>query len=290
MMRIAFGTSLIASCTLIATALATFHNPIVCCRSGIVCTTRRPNGSSELFCSSNHQPNNCKLQQSSTTSRRELLRSTIRNVPIYIIAALTSSVIIAPVAPSSAISPQEAASSYDKFASNYDTLDGGSAADILGINEARGKVIGMAKGKVLEIGAGTGLNLDKYKFASTPNGRDGVSSLTLLDISDGMLVESKKKVMAMKDIPSFVEIKFIQADATSSNMVELFGRGTFDTVVDTFSLCVMGRTGAQKCLEQMRDVVKTEAEGGETYREQSIPHVKCNFPPFYPISLYLAQY
>ncbi|EJK58333.1 hypothetical protein THAOC_21554, partial [Thalassiosira oceanica] len=79
-----------------------------------------------------------------------------------------------------AISPQEASESYDKYAANYDDLDGGGLASSLGIDDARRKLLGTARGDVLEIGAGTGLNLPCYDF-------DNLRSLTLVDISDGML-------------------------------------------------------------------------------------------------------
>mmetsp|Transcript_4616 Transcript_4616/g.5308 ORF Transcript_4616/g.5308 Transcript_4616/m.5308 type:complete len:189 (-) Transcript_4616:61-627(-) len=115
----------------------------------------------------------------------------------------------------------------------------------------------MAKGKVLEIGVGTGLNLSKYKFASSVDATDGVTALTLLDISEGMMSEAKAKLVELK-IPSFVEINFVKADATN-DLSRIFGNdGYFDTVVDTFSLCVMGNAGAKDCLAQMRDVVKKD--------------------------------
>jgi len=194
----------------------------------------------------------CSFNSPTNLDRREVFHS-ITNASIY---ALTSAISITP---SLAISPEEAASSYDKFASTYDNLDDGSISGMLGINEARIKIIGLAKGRVLEIGVGTGLNLEKYTFASSPLAMDGVTSLTLLDISVGMLAEAKKKVASM-NVPKYVKFDFIHADATSSEMTDLFGKETFDTVVDTFSLCVMGRVGALSCLQQMRNVVKDEGK------------------------------
>ena len=113
-------------------------------------------------------------------------------------------------------------------------------------------MLSSATGAVLEVGAGTGLNLDKYNPAK-------LTSLTLLDISDGMLKEAKRRV---DSLPQFdVPVKFVQADATSE-LVSKFGLGAFDTVVDSFSLCVMGNDGARKCLSQLRDVVKPKSDGG----------------------------
>ncbi len=181
-----------------------------------------------------------------------------------------------------AITSSDAESSYNKYAKTYDELDGGSIAKNLGIDEERTRIIQQqAKGDVLEVAVGTGLNLSKYKFASSPPTPipattptstdddttkiiDGVTSLTLLDISDGMLSEARTKLDSMKDkIPPYVKIRLIKADATSSDITNMFGEDAFDTVLDTFSLCIMGNEGAKRCLEQMRNVVKNEKDGGQ---------------------------
>lgn len=155
------------------------------------------------------------------------------------------------------ISSKQAEDSYDIYASTYDKLDGGKVADSLGIEETRVKILSAAKGRCLEIGVGTGLNLSKYKFASSSTAMDGVNSLTLLDISDGMMAEARSKLETL-NIPSYIEVKFIKADATTE-LSALYGdEGYFDTIVDTFSLCVMGNAGAKSCLEQMRNVVKKD--------------------------------
>lgn len=102
--------------------------------------------------------------------------------------------------------------------------------------------------------------MDKYKFASSSTALDGVTALTLVDISDGMLKEAKAKCSFL-NVPSYIELSFIKADATSQ-LSQLFGEQHFDTVVDTFSLCVMGTNGAKDCLRQMRNVVKCKDKGG----------------------------
>jgi ubiquinone/menaquinone biosynthesis C-methylase UbiE len=83
---------------------------------------------------------------------------------------------------------------------------------------------------------------------------DALSSLTLVDISDGMLDEA---VIRVKSLPNLKNIKVtvVKADATSE-LVALFGDEAFDTVVDSFSLCVMGSLGARQCLDQISTVVK----------------------------------
>ncbi|CAB9529004.1 expressed unknown protein [Seminavis robusta] len=150
--------------------------------------------------------------------------------------------------PSFALSPEEAEKAYDTYASTYNDLDGGQAASALGIETARAMLISQARGDVLEIGAGTGLNLDKYAA-------DRITSLTLVDISPGMLREAEAKLAEAKILKS-VPVKFIQADATS-DLVRRFGTQSFDTVVDTFSLCVFGNEGTKRSLNEMRQVVKS---------------------------------
>jgi methyltransferase OMS1 len=154
--------------------------------------------------------------------------------------------------PSGALSPEEAATAYNTYASNYDDLDGGKASSLLGIDQARASLFSKASGRVLEIGTGTGLNLNKYDPSK-------LTSLVLLDISKGMLDQANKR---FREDPAFrsgiweqVSLEFIQADATSQ-LVSTFGAASFDTVVDSFSLCVMGNEGASRCLDQVRQIAK----------------------------------
>ena len=99
---------------------------------------------------------------------------------------------------------------------------------------------------------GTGLNLDKY-MAVGSNGQ--IESLTLVDISDGMLQEAAARVKTLPNLRG-VPVEIVRADATSSELVSRFGSEAFDTVIDSFSLCVMGNQGAKKCLNQLATVVK----------------------------------
>lgn len=149
-----------------------------------------------------------------------------------------------------ALSPEQASTDYDAYAPSYDGLDGGQASVLLGIDEARTMLFQKARGDVLEIGAGTGLNLAKYDASH-------LKSLTLLDISDGMLQKARLRAQSLSSSMQSVPIRFVRADATTS-LVEMFGPNSFDTVVDSFSLCVMGNTGARQCLEQISRVVKSQ--------------------------------
>ena len=190
-------------------------------------------------------------------SRRKIFDSARKIAAAYAGACATGSTrlhVLQPP-PANAISADEASRSYDVYASTYDDLDGGSAASALGIDAARSSLLSKARGRVLEVGVGTGLNVNRYSFA---NG--GVTALTLVDISDGMLNEARAKISKL-GLPSNVKVQFVRADATK-DLADRFGRNAFDTVVDTFSLCVMGNDGAKDCLVQMRDVVKAADQSG----------------------------
>lgn len=174
---------------------------------------------------------------------------TRRNFVAACLSGIVTVPLIATNRAASALTPDQASQSYDTYADTYDKLDGGSIATSLGIDEARSKLLGMAKGNVLEIGVGTGLNLSSYRF-----GEGGVTALTLVDISDGMLSQAEARIQQM-DIDKKIPIQFVKADATSE-LVNIFGENKFDSVVDTFSLCVMGNEGAKKCIEEMAGVIK----------------------------------
>ena len=192
-----------------------------------------------------------RADNGAAVDRRTMLEQTVQSS----LAAAAATPLLAAPSGSNALSPEKAATAYDSYAATYNDLDGGSAASLLGINEARGQLLGQAKGHVLELAVGTGLNLDSYNPQQ-------LSSLTLVDISDGMLQEAKARFNGINKAFQGVPVKFVKADATSQQLVELFGERSFDTVVDTFSLCVFGNEGAQKCLDQVRKIVKTEDAGG----------------------------
>ena len=130
------------------------------------------------------------------------------------------------------------AAQYDSYARTYDALDGGTAADSLGLNELRARAIGACEGRVLEVGVGTGLNLPFYDSTRC-------KQLTAVDLSVGMLREAERTAAALNTLPP---ISFETMDAARLS----FADGAFDSVVDTFSLCVMLEPEA--ALAQMRRV------------------------------------
>jgi methyltransferase OMS1, mitochondrial len=202
----------------------------------------------------NHRHETCIRVYVDGSSTNNICHLTRRNFAAACLSGIiTVPIITSPNKSADALTPDQASQSYDTYATTYDKLDGGSIATSLGIDEARNKLLRMAKGDVLEIGVGTGLNLASYRF-----GEDGVTSLTLVDISDGMLSQAEARIQQM-NIDKNVPIQFVKADATSE-LVSSFGENKFDTVVDTFSLCVMGNEGAKKSLEEMAGVVKVSGK------------------------------
>jgi methyltransferase OMS1 len=141
---------------------------------------------------------------------------------------------------------------YDKFSSKYDELDGGAAAGALGLERARADMIGSARGLVLEVAVGTGLNLPMYRFRRPDeegeNSGGNVDKLVAIDLSAGMLSQAKSKGEKLQLDES--QIEFMTMDVERLK----FPDATFDTVVDTFSLCVFPDPVA--ALREMKRVCK----------------------------------
>ena len=135
---------------------------------------------------------------------------------------------------------------YDKFSSTYDELDGGVAAGALGLERERASMIGSASGLVLEVAVGTGLNLPMYKFRQA--GRGKVDKLVAIDLSTGMLSQARSKSASLKLDEAQIELKVMDVEKLE------FPDATFDTVVDTFSLCVFQDPVA--ALREMKRVCK----------------------------------
>lgn len=109
-----------------------------------------------------------------------------------------------------------------------------------------------ARGDVLEVAVGTGLNLPLYAWQSRQ-----LTSLTGVDISAGMLDAAAGRVGSLPgarlaaqwpaqaaaaadaDADASVPVRLQQADAGALP----FSDASFDAVLDTFSLCVFDRPG-----------------------------------------------
>ena len=106
------------------------------------------------------------------------------------------------------------------------------------IRRQRRKVVPLARGKVLEIGIGTGLNLEYYDKAK-------VEKIVGLDPGLEMHRLARKRVAKM-GVP--VELVGLSAEKIP------FEAGSFDTVVVTYSLCTIPDPVA--ALGEMRRVLK----------------------------------
>ena len=108
------------------------------------------------------------------------------------------------------------------FASMYDRVL--SASEEAGLAQRRSELLGLASGRVLELGAGTGLNLNHYP--------ESVESLVLSEPDPNMMRRLRTKVAAA---PNEMFIEFSQADAGDLP----FPDASFDTVVATLVLCTV---------------------------------------------------
>lgn len=121
---------------------------------------------------------------------------------------------------------------YDRTARFYDWMD-------RMINpRLRKEALSHANGKVLEVGVGTGKNLEFY-----PKG----CQVTGIDFSPGMLAKARQKLHLAK-----VPVDLIEMDAQNMS----FEDGSFDTVVSTCVFCSV--PNPVKGLQEVRRVCKPQ--------------------------------
>lgn len=135
-------------------------------------------------------------------------------------------------------------SQYDRYASQYDQLDTGVAAEAFGIPQLRASLIGAAYGQVLEVAIGTGINMPLYN-------RHKVQKLIGLDLSQGMLQQAESKV---QQDGQGLHVSFQQGNVEGLP----FDSNSFDCVVDTFSLCVFPRP-----LQALKELARVLSPGGK---------------------------
>ncbi len=102
----------------------------------------------------------------------------------------------------------------------------------------RRRLLSAARGRVLEVGVGTGLNLPHYPAACT---------VTSVDISEGMLAQARKAARRLG-----MSATFTRMDAEAL----LFADESFDTVVATLTLCTV--PDPLRALREMRRVVRRD--------------------------------
>lgn len=167
---------------------------------------------------------------SGAISRRLVLKETLLASTISLLAA----------APASA--RESYFDKYDRYASTYECLDGTTfLPDILGFSALRAKLLGQAKGDLLEVGIGTGVNLPLYNY-------NQVSSVTGLDFSSEMLSYARNRIAETNH--GDAKIRLLQGRAEDVPLPS----NSFDTVVDTFSLCVFPQP--ERALMEMKRVLK----------------------------------
>lgn len=116
----------------------------------------------------------------------------------------------------------------------------------MGISLMRRYLLRSCSENVLEVAAGTGRNLGYYPRS--------VKQLTLIDFSDGM-VEQLKKKYEFEQIVSTMD----QCDCHVMRAEELqFPDQSFDTVIDTFGLCSMD--DAKSALREMQRVCRKDGK------------------------------
>ena len=143
------------------------------------------------------------------------------------------------------------------------------------------KLLSKARGDVLECGVGTGLNLPGYL---STNAVDQIHTLTGIDISDGMLRQARARANDIGLVARLSENTKVatattsqQANDTDTDQRDLTGdsrnpqvgplrlvqadvarlpfeKNTFDSVVDTFSVCVF--PDPEAALQEMARVTK----------------------------------
>lgn len=115
------------------------------------------------------------------------------------------------------------------------------AAEEAGLREMRREVTTAARGRVLELGAGTGLNLELYPI--------DVSDLTLVEPDPHMVKQLRSRVAELGSSAQVVE-------APGEKLP--FEDDSFDTVVVTLVLCTVPDPGAT--LAEIRRVLKPDGQ------------------------------
>jgi ubiquinone/menaquinone biosynthesis C-methylase UbiE len=138
------------------------------------------------------------------------------------------------------------------FARIYDRLLAGS--EKAGLADKRRSLLAEARGRTLEIGAGTGLNLPYYS--------DAVSELVLAEPDPHMAARLREK--AESDPPRAVAVEVIEAPAEELP----FDNGSFETVVSTLVLCTVDDPP-----RAVAEVKRVLADGGQLLY---IEHVRAD--------------
>jgi ubiquinone/menaquinone biosynthesis C-methylase UbiE len=137
------------------------------------------------------------------------------------------------------------------YAARYDTLIG--PAEQAGLARERHNLIGKASGATIEVGAGTGLNLEHYPPA--------VTKLVLVEPDPHMRRRLKRRVAKIRRNTEVL-------NATAEHLP--FSDGSFDTIVVTFTLCSVSDERAA-----LDEITRILAPGGQLL---FLEHVRSMHP------------
>jgi ubiquinone/menaquinone biosynthesis C-methylase UbiE len=126
------------------------------------------------------------------------------------------------------------------FAALYDQMLG--ATERAGLKDMRAELLAEARGRTLELGAGTGLNLAHYP--------DAVTDLVLTEPDPHMARRLRERLREELRAPSRVEV----VESTAEHLP--FEDGSFDSVVATLVLCTVEEPGA--AAREIARVLKAE--------------------------------
>ncbi len=141
------------------------------------------------------------------------------------------------------------------FARFYDRLM--ASTERAGLAAMRHEVVASASGRVLELGAGTGLNLEHYT--------DAVTELTLTEPDPHMARRLRERLAADPALAGKASVVETPAEDLP------FDDESFDTVVATLVLCTVGDQGAA-----LREARRVLVEGG---RLLYLEHVRATRRP-----------
>lgn len=163
------------------------------------------------------------------------------------------------------------ARAYDAYSGTYDALDGRNATipRVLGFDRRRQDILAFAQGALLEVACGTGANFAYYA------GANRIENITALDESSGMLLRAQETLENMGNAgPVDGGLQTKPVKLVQGSVYHLpFEDETFDTVVDTFSLCVFRQPVV--ALREMGRVLKRS----DTSRILLLEHSLSNSPP-----------
>lgn len=156
---------------------------------------------------------------------------------------------------------------YDSGASTYEALYSESfISRKLDFDSFRQQLLSNARGDVLELGVGTGLNLPHY-----PKNNNLITSYTAIDLSPKMLDQAKLRFIdgtnneeaegravspSLRNLYTQNKLLFQVADV--GQLSSIFKTKQFDTIIDTFGLCVF--PNPQLVLSQAWDLLSPNGQ------------------------------